>query len=573
CATDHNSDNTTAMLQEWLGAVGKDYHSVALKVQEEPSSYPDELGPKHWSDKRYENVMKLKQEALIYAREQQADYILVRDWGTGAVRAEVGFSMSPEPVLSLQFMDTDSILTNNQTLKFLMAQNKSVVAPMLDSQTFYSNFWCGITPQGFYRRTADYFPTKNRQRRGCFRVPMVYATFLIDLRKEETSHLAFYPPHPNYTWAFDDIIVFAYSCQEAGEGDGAFGGCRGWGGCAAHLSHPAGVEVHVCNQHHFGYINVPVKAHQTLEDDHANFVHLTLEAMVDGPPMQRSRHISLLPRPLTKMGFDEIFLINLVRRPDRRQRMLASLQELEIIPRVVDAVDGSTLNSSDIKVLGVDLLPGYYDPFSGRTLTKGEVGCFLSHYNIWKEIVSRGLERSVVFEDDVRFEAAFPARLQRLMDELEQAQQDWDLIYLGRKQVNDEDEAPVEGVRNLVVAGYSYWTLAYAISHHGAQKLLATKPLSKMLPVDEYLPIMYDKHPNEDYKRHFSPRDLLVFSAHPLLVYPTHYAGDSNWLSDTETSTIWDDDAKKTDWAGSQKTLRDSRGSAGHLRSTAHDEL
>lgn len=78
---------------------------------------------------------------------------------------------------------------------------------------------------------------------------------------------------------------------------------------------------------------------------------------------------------------------------------------------------------------------------------------------------------------------------------------------------------------------------------------------------------------SEDYKRHFAPRDLLVFSAHPLLVQPTHYAGDSNWLSDTETSTIWDDDAKKTDWAGSQKTLRDSRGGAGHLRSTAHDEL
>lgn len=50
-------------------------------------------------------------------------------------------------MLSLQFVDTDSILTNNQTVKFLMAQNKSVVAPMLDSQTFYSNFWCGITPQ------------------------------------------------------------------------------------------------------------------------------------------------------------------------------------------------------------------------------------------------------------------------------------------------------------------------------------------------------------------------------------------------------------------------------------------
>lgn len=44
------------------------------------------------------------------------------------------------------------------------------------------------------------------------------------------------------------------------------------------------------------------------------------------------------------------------------------------------------------------------------------------------QIVSRGLDRSVVFEDDVRFEAAFPARLRRLMEELEGAQQDWDLM-------------------------------------------------------------------------------------------------------------------------------------------------
>lgn len=45
-----------------------------------------------------------------------------------------------------------------------------------------------------------------------------------------------------------------------------------------------------------------------------------------------------------------------------------------------------TLNSSILKRLGVDLLPGYQDPYSGRTLTKGEVGCFLSHYSIWEEV-------------------------------------------------------------------------------------------------------------------------------------------------------------------------------------------
>lgn len=34
----------------------------------------------------------------------------------------------------------------------------------------------------------------------------------------------------------------------------------------------------------------------------------------------------------------------------------------------------------------MDLLPGYRDPYSGRTLTKGEVGCFLSHHSIWEEV-------------------------------------------------------------------------------------------------------------------------------------------------------------------------------------------
>ncbi|XP_007434118.1 inactive glycosyltransferase 25 family member 3 [Python bivittatus] len=433
------------MLQEWLSAVEKDYRSIAWRSVEEPSSYPNELGPKHWTEPRFEQMMRLKQEALTFARSQEAGYIL--------------------------FADTDSILTNNQTLKFLIAQNKSVVAPMMDSQTYYSNFWCGITPQGYYRRTADYFPTKNRQRLGCFAVPMVHATFLIDLRKDDTTDLAFYPPHPTYSWPFDDINVFAYSCQVAG------------------------AQMYLCNQERFGYINVPLTSRQTLEEERVQFVHLILEAIVDGPPMVRSRHIYVPPKRPTKIGFDEVFLINLARRPDRRQRMLDALFELEIDPLVVDAVDGSALNSSSIKKMGINLLPGYYDPFSGRTLTKGEVGCFLSHHHVWKEIVERKLEKSLVLEDDVRFEAYFKKHLLRLMEELEQAQTDWELIYLGRKQVNSDDEEAVAEIHNLVVPKYSYWTLAYVLSWRGAQKLVEAQPLSKILPVDEFLPIMYDKHP------------------------------------------------------------------------------
>ncbi|XP_006834889.1 PREDICTED: probable inactive glycosyltransferase 25 family member 3 [Chrysochloris asiatica] len=529
CATDHNMDNTTEMLQEWLAAVADEYAAVVWRPEGEPRFYPDEEGAKHWTKERHQFLMELKQEALTFARDWGADYIL--------------------------FADTDNILTNNQTLKLLMEQGLPVVAPMLDSQTYYSNFWCGITPQGYYRRTAEYFPTKNRQRRGCFRVPMVHSTFLVYLQAEGAFQLAFYPPHPNYTWPFDDIIVFAYACQAAG------------------------VSVHVCNQHRYGYMNVPVKSHQGLQDEKVNFIHLILEALVDGPPMQVSAHVSQPPKRPSKMGFDEVFVISLVRRPDRRERMLNSLWEMEISGRVVDAVDGRTLNSSIIRSLGVDLLPGYQDPYSGRTLTKGEVGCFLSHYSIWKEVVARGLAQVVVFEDDVRFQSNFKGRLEQLMEEVEAEKLPWDLIYLGRKQVNPEEEDVVEGLPHLVVAGYSYWTLAYTLSLAGAHKLLASQPLRRMLPVDEFLPIMFDKHPNEQYKTHFWPRDLRAFSARPLLAAPTHYAGDEEWLSDTETSSLWDDDSGRLiSWSGSHKNLRDPRldlaGSSGHnLHPHPRDEL
>lgn len=377
---------------------------------------------------------------------------------------------------------------------------------------------------------------------------MVHSTMLLDLRKEGMKKLAFFPPHNDYSWPYDDIIVFAFSCRAAE------------------------IQMYVCNKERYGYLNVPPKPHQTLEDDRINFVHLHLESMIDGPPMLPSPHVYMFPRQRDLMGFDEIFLINLLRRPDRRDRMLFSLNELEIDVKVVPAVDGNALNSSDIKVLGVDLLPGYHDPFSGRTLTKGEVGCFLSHFFIWKEIVDVQMDKALIFEDDIRFQANFKRRLLKLMEEVEQAELDWDIIYLGRKKVDPGEEEPVENVHNLVRADYSFWTLSYAISLQGAQKLLNAEPLSKMLPVDEFFPIMYDKHPNEEYKSHFPNRNLQAFSTRPLLVEPSKYAGDPEWVSDTETSTLWDDDSVRTDWRGSHKMLKGS--SPPEMLSTAYrDEL
>ena len=67
--------------------------------------------------------------------------------------------------------------------------------------------------------------------------------------------------------------------------------------------------------------------------------------------------------------------------------------------------------------------------------------------------------------------------------------------YAGRKRLHPDDEREVEDMPFLAHPEYSYWTLGYLLSRTGAEKLLASEPLGKILPVDEYLPIMYNKHP------------------------------------------------------------------------------
>uniref|UniRef100_A0AAQ5XUI0 procollagen galactosyltransferase n=1 Tax=Amphiprion ocellaris TaxID=80972 RepID=A0AAQ5XUI0_AMPOC len=525
-ATDHNEDNTTDILRDWLVKVQNLYHYVEWRPKEEPRRYADEDGPKQWTDLRYEHVMKLRQVALESAREMWADYFML--------------------------VDCDNLLTNPDVLWKLMKENKTIIAPMLESRAAYSNFWCGMTSQGYYKRTPAYIPIRRQMRKGCFAVPMVHSTFLIDLRKEASRQLAFHPPHPEYSWAFDDIIVFAYSARMAD------------------------VQMFVCNKETYGYFPVPLRSHSTLQDETDSFLHSLLEVNVRNAPVMPSKHIRVPRKQPDKLGFDEVFMINLQRRTDRRERMLRTLYEQEIACKVIAAVDGKAMNVSEVHSMGIHMLPGYSDPYHGRPLTKGELGCFLSHYNIWKEVKTTCALRFSSNVDWIGTSCEF------LLDVYLYHTSPY---YIGRKRMQvDHPEKAVPNIHNLVEADYSYWTLGYMMSLQGAEKLLKAEPLKKILPVDEFLPIMYNKHPVSDYMDQFETRDLKAFSAEPLLVYPTHYTGDKGYISDTETSTVWDNDKVRTDWdrARSGKTREQAEISSeaqnsdvlqSPLDSTARDEL
>lgn len=157
----------------------------------------------------------------------------------------------------------------------------------------------------------------------------------------------------------------------------------------------------------------------------------------------------------------------------------------------------------------------------------------VSIYRIWHDVVDLGLSRVIVFEDDLRFTEDGLERIKEVLEDLDYSKMEWDLIYLGRKKQVDQvvscfvtffyaphprngcvieshqnvlycaqtslfqEEVWVPQHRHLSTVGYSYWTLGYILSNEGARRLLDAKPLKSLLPVDEYLPIMFDKHPNK----------------------------------------------------------------------------
>uniref|UniRef100_T1GDG5 Glycosyl transferase family 25 domain-containing protein n=1 Tax=Megaselia scalaris TaxID=36166 RepID=T1GDG5_MEGSC len=147
--------------------------------------------------------------------------------------------------------------------------------------------------------------------------------------------------------------------------------------------------------------------------------------------------------------------------------------------------------------MGIKYLWEYEDIYYPRQMKTGEVGCFLSHYKIWEQMIERGEKEVLVLEDDVKFEPNFITNAMHILKQIREVP-NWDFLYFSREDVQFSKEIIVPGTENIVYAEYSYWTVGYVITREGAKKLINSKPLEYLLPVDEYLPIMIRSDHNED---------------------------------------------------------------------------
>ncbi len=127
---------------------------------------------------------------------------------------------------------------------------------------------------------------------------------------------------------------------------------------------------------------------------------------------------------------DCVYVINLDERPEKWQRMQTILEERGIKANRVSGINGWNLSEEILKEL---LGPYAYS----HPLTGGTIGCFLSHFSVYKDALDRGYKLIWVLEDDADFVGNL-AEIPEFLHKLTEIDPKWDIFYTDIDCRNDQ---------------------------------------------------------------------------------------------------------------------------------------
>ena len=159
----------------------------------------------------------------------------------------------------------------------------------------------------------------------------------------------------------------------------------------------------------------------------------------------------------------EIKVVNLERRPDRKEQTILKFKEQGIIDyKFIEAVDGQKL---DVSVDIIELFKG--NDYGSR---KGFIGCALTHYNLWKKLLDSTDEYYFIMEDDVQMDPKFSEMIKSI------DYSKYDILFLGYSMfssVREKIEINNEfSIGRLSMNQYIGGTFAYSINRAAAKKML-----------------------------------------------------------------------------------------------------
>lgn len=173
-----------------------------------------------------------------------------------------------------------------------------------------------------------------------------------------------------------------------------------------------------------------------------------------------------------------VFVINLENSPERYQHAEQQLFALGIKPQRVNAIYGKNLTQDEIAAC--------YDKAANqrhfrRSLSLGELGCYLSHRGIWQLMLAQNIEMAIVLEDDIDVDPRFPAAIRQIT-----ALTGWDHIKLSddRDTPAHQKLALADGFELVNFKKVPNCTTGYAITFAGAKKLLQRDMFFRPVDID-----------------------------------------------------------------------------------------
>ncbi len=176
--TNNNLDNTTEILKNWIDVNINKYKHIEFETGDfkELHTISD---PHAWTSIRFKILGQIRNKSLKKTLEYNCDYYLV--------------------------IDCDNFIIPD-TLNNLISKNKPIIAPMLhafpETNDNYSNFFCDIGEDGYYKDHKNYIPILNRIIKGTFEVPVVHCTYLI--KSQYINNLSYIDESNDY-----EFIIFS----------------------------------------------------------------------------------------------------------------------------------------------------------------------------------------------------------------------------------------------------------------------------------------------------------------------------------------------------------------------------
>ncbi|CAE6521977.1 unnamed protein product [Rhizoctonia solani] len=156
-----------------------------------------------------------------------------------------------------------------------------------------------------------------------------------------------------------------------------------------------------------------------------------------------------------------------------------------------------------LRTAGEDML------LPNEPITRAQVSCWYSHYQVLLKIANGEDQVAIVLEDDIDMEWDLEKRLRGMWPHLPK---DWDIVMLGHCMSDENENPPVRGHPHLHPSKHVLCTHAYAISRAGAQRLV------------RYLrtPLFAFSRPIDHAIQHFNHHKILnIYSVEPAVVIQT----------------------------------------------------